>query len=315
MMLKIYKTDETVMKFQELQPNSFGNGIWIYMINPTEDEISTVANAMKTPIDFIRSALDEEERAHIDTEDDVTLISIDIPVESKDEHTGLYATMPLGIIIGDKYIISVCLCENPILNDFINGRVKAFFTYKKTRFLFQLLHKNSAYFLQYLRNIDKLSNKIERELHRSMKNKELIQLLSLEKSLVYFSTSLTSNEAILERLLRVKPIRLYPEDEELLEDVIIENKQAIEMANIYSNILTGTMDAFASIISNNLNIVMKFLASITIVLSIPTMIASFFGMNVDLPLMNNHYAFIIIFAISFAISGLLGFVMFKKNLF
>ncbi|NLO48162.1 MAG: magnesium transporter CorA family protein [Clostridiales bacterium] len=314
-MLKIYKTDETVMKFQELQPNSFGNGIWIYMINPTEDEISTVANAMKTPIDFIRSALDEEERAHIDTEDDVTLISIDIPVESKDEHTGLYATMPLGIIIGDKYIISVCLCENPILNDFINGRVKAFFTYKKTRFLFQLLHKNSAYFLQYLRNIDKLSNKIERELHRSMKNKELIQLLSLEKSLVYFSTSLTSNEAILERLLRVKPIRLYPEDEELLEDVIIENKQAIEMANIYSNILTGTMDAFASIISNNLNIVMKFLASITIVLSIPTMIASFFGMNVDLPLMNNHYAFIIIFAISFAISGLLGFVMFKKNLF
>ena len=314
-MLKIYKTDETVMKFQELQPNSFGNGIWIYMINPTEDEISTVANAMKTPIDFIRSALDEEERAHIDTEDDVTLISIDIPVESKDEHTGLYATMPLGIIIGDKYIISVCLCENPILNDFINGRVKAFFTYKKTRFLFQLLHKNSAYFLQYLRNIDKLSNKIERELHRSMKNKELIQLLSLEKSLVYFSTSLTSNEAILERLLRVKPIRLYPEDEELLEDVIIENKQAIEIANIYSNILTGTMDAFASIISNNLNIVMKFLASITIVLSIPTMIASFFGMNVDLPLMNNHYAFIIIFAISFAISGLLGFVMFKKNLF
>ena len=315
MMLKIYKTDETVMKFQELQRDSFENGIWIHMINPTEDEISTVANAMKTPIDFIRSALDEEERAHIDTEDDVTLISIDIPVESSDKHTGLYATMPLGIIIGDKYIITVCLCENPILNDFINGRVKAFFTYKKTRFLFQLLHRNSTYFLQYLRNIDKLSNKIERELHRSMKNKELIQLLSLEKSLVYFSTSLTSNEAILERLLRVKPIRLYPEDEELLEDVIIENKQAIEMANIYSNILTGTMDAFASIISNNLNIVMKFLASITIVLSIPTMIASFYGMNVDLPLMNNHYAFIIIFAISFAISGLLGFVMFKKNLF
>ncbi len=314
-MLKIYKTDEAALNFKELQPDSFENGIWINMINPTDDEIHTVAKAMKTPVDFIRSALDEEERAHIDTEDDVTLISIDIPIESKEEHAGLYATIPLGIIIGEKYIITVCLYENQILNDFVNGRVKAFFTYKKTRFLFQLLHRNSAYFLQYLRNIDKLSSKIEQELHRSMKNKELIQLLNLEKSLVYFSTSLKSNEAILERLLRVKPIKLYPEDEDLLEDVIIENKQAIEMSGIYSNILSGTMDAFASVISNNLNIVMKFLASITIVLSIPTMIASFFGMNVDLPLMNNHYAFLIIFAISFGISGLLGFVMFKKNLF
>lgn len=314
-MFKIYKTDELTSKFESLDTGCFDNGIWINMINPTESEIQTVSKALKTPADFIKSALDEEERAHIDTEDDCTLILIDIPVLSKEEHSGLYATMPLGIIIGEKYIITVCLHENPILNDFITGRVKAFYTYKKTRFLFQILHRNSTYFLQYLRNIDKLSDKIEAELHRSMKNKELIQLLGLEKSLVYFSTSLKSNEAILEKLMRVKPIRLYPEDEELLEDVIIENKQAIEMANIYSNILSGTMDAFASVISNNLNIVMKILASITIVLSVPTMIASFFGMNVKLPLMNNNYAFLIIFIISFAVSGLLGFVMFKKNMF
>lgn len=313
-MFSIYKTDELTSKFEHLE-NSFTNGIWINMINPAPEEIITVSDAVKAPAEFIKAALDEEERAHIDTEDDTTLILIDIPVLSNEEHTGLYATMPLGIIIGDKYIITVCLNENPILNDFIKGRVKAFCTYKKTRFLFQMLHRNSTYFLQYLRNIDKLSDKIEGELHRSMKNKELIQLLSLEKSLVYFSTSLKSNEAILEKLMRLKPIKIYTDDEELLEDVIIENKQAIEMANIYSNILSGTMDAFASVISNNLNIVMKFLASITIVMSIPTMIASFFGMNVKLPLMNSPYAFLIIFIMSFAVSGLLGLIMFKKNLF
>lgn len=314
-MYSVYKTDELTLKLVQMEQDSIESGIWINMINPTAEEISQVSASLDTPADFIKSALDEEERAHIESEGETTLILIDIPVLTNEEHAGPYATMPLGIIIGDKYIITVCLNDNPILNDFINGRVKAFCTYKKTRFLFQILHRNSTYFLQYLRNIDRLSDKIERKLHRSMKNKELIQLLGLEKSLVYFSTSLKSNEAILEKLLRLKPIKLYTDDEELLEDVIIENKQAIEMSNIYSNILSGTMDAFASVISNNLNIVMKFLASITIVLSIPTMIASFFGMNVKLPLMDNPNAFLIIFIISFAVSGLLGFVMFKKDLF
>lgn len=314
-MYYIYKTDELTSKLEQTERDSMGSGVWINMINPTAEEINKISASLNIPADFIKSALDEEERAHIDTEGENTLILIDIPVLTNEEHAGLYATMPLGIIIGEKHIVTVCLNDNPILNDFVKGRVRAFWTYKKTRFLFQILHRNSVYFLQYLRNIDRLSDKIERELHRSMKNKELIQLLGLEKSLVYFSTSLKSNEAILEKLLRFKPIKIYTDDEELLEDVIIENKQAIEMSNIYSNILSGTMDAFASVISNNLNIVMKFLASITIVLSIPTMIASFYGMNVKLPLMNNSYAFLIIFIMSFAVSGLLGFIMFKKNLF
>lgn len=314
-MLKIFKTNETNSTFEELQANCFENGSWVNLINPTEEEIHTVVNTLNVPLDFIRSALDEEERAYIDTEDQFTLVLIDIPVISKEEYTGLYGTIPLGIIIGDKHIITICLSENPILNDFISGRVKKFYTFKKTRFLFQLLYRNSTYYLQYLRHIDKLSDKIEKELHRSMKNKELIELLGLEKSLVYFSTSLKSNEVILEKIMRVKPIKMYPEDEEILEDVIIENKQAIEMANIYSTILSGTMDAFASVISNNLNIVMKFLASITIVLSIPTMVASFFGMNVNIPLENNPHAFLIIFIMSFVFSGILGLVMFKKNLF
>ena len=314
-MLKIYKTNEENSSFELLQPDCFQNGAWISLIKPTEEEIQAVVNNLKVPLDFIKSALDEEERARIESEDQFTLILVDIPVTSNEEYTGLYGTIPMGIIIGDNHIITVCLNDNPILNDFINGRVKAFYTYKKTRFLFQLLYKNSTYYLQYLRNIDKLSDKIEKELHRSMKNKELIELLGLGKSLVYFSTSLKSNEAILDKIMRVKPIKMYPDDEEILEDVIIENKQAIEMANIYSNILSNTMDAFASVISNNLNIVMKFLASITIVLSIPTMVASFFGMNVDIPLSNNPHAFLIIFIMSFIFSGILGLIMFKKNMF
>ena len=161
-----------------------------------------------------------------------------------------------------------------------------------------------------------MSHSIEHELHKSMKNKELIELFDLEKSLVYFTTSLRSNEMVLEKMLRLESIKKYPEDRELLEDVIIENKQAIEMANIYSNILNGTMDAFASIISNNLNIVMKTLTSITIVMSVPTMIASFYGMNVEgMPLANMPHSFFIIISMSFIISVLIAIFMIKKKLF
>ena len=148
-----------------------------------------------------------------------------------------------------------------------------------------------------------------------MKNKELIQLLDLDKSLVYFSTSLRGNEIVLEKMLKLDSVKKYSEDEDLLEDVIVENKQAIEMANIYSNILSGTMDAFASVISNNLNIVMKFLTSFTIILTVPTMVASFFGMNVPVPLAGQSYAFVIIMAISLGISLLMGWILFKKKMF
>lgn len=314
-MINIYKTNESTSKLEQLQPNSFQNGSWIKMINPTEEEIHTVVRELQVPIDFIKSALDQEERARFESDESYTLVLIDVPVISTEQHSGLYSTVPMGIIIGDNHIITICVYDNPVINDFSDCRVKTFFTFKKTRFLFQILYRNSTYYLQYLRNIDRKSSSIEKELHRSMKNQELIQLLDLEKSLVFFSVSLKSNEAILEKLMRIKPLKMYPEDEEILEDVIIENKQAIEMANIYSSILSGTMDAFASIISNNLNIVMKFLASITIVLSIPTMIASFFGMNVKVPMEGNPFAFVIIFIMSFVLSGILGFIMYKRKLF
>ena len=231
----------------------------------------------------------------------------------------MYSTMPMGIVVCKECVITVCLKKTQLIKDFLDNRVKTFATFKKNRFLLQLMYRNATYYLQYLRQIDKISNNIENDLHKSMKNKELILLLSLEKSLVYFSTSLKSNEIVLEKMLKYNyeniSIRKYPDDEDLLEDVIIENKQAIEMANIYSNILSGTMDAFASIISNNLNIVMKLLASITIVMAIPTIISGFFGMNVGIPLENMRGAFYIICGGTALTCGIVAWILYKKKMF
>ncbi len=234
----------------------------------------------------------------------------------KEGKEGRYITIPLGIVLTSKAIITVCLEENDVLKCFTEGRVRGFYTFKKTRVILQILYRNATLFLQYLRAIDRKSEEIEDKLHISQKNQELIELLELEKSLVYFTTSLRSNEVVLEKMLRTEQIKKYTDDEDLLEDVIIENKQAIEMAGIYSGILSGMMDAFASVISNNLNIVMKLLATITIVLSIPTMIASFFGMNFDnIPFGHHPQGFIIISLITCALTGLVALICAKKKMF
>ena len=229
-----------------------------------------------------------------------------------------FLTIPCGIILTEKVIITVCLEDTAVLADFKNGRVRNFWTFKRTRFILQILYRNASLYLQYLRIIDKKSDSVEKQLHISTKNQELIELLELEKSLVYFSTSLRSNELVLEKMLKIDKIKQYPEDEELLDDVIIENKQAIEMADIYSNILSGTMDAYASVISNNLNIVMKVLAIITIVMSIPTMIFSAYGMNlksVGMPFADNPMGFLMVILLSLVFSILVAIVFRKKDLF
>jgi magnesium transporter len=313
-MLQIFKTRQNgdglfIEELDIVEPGS-----WIFCTAPDEAEIARAAGIMGMAAEDIRAALDEEERPRMESEEGKTLLLIDIPIRAEGEAAGTYSTIPLGIAMNEDYILTICLRDIPILRDFIAGKVKTFYTFKKTRFLFQILYRNASYYLNFLRQIDKRSYEIEKELHLSLRNEELIQLLNLEKSLVYFSTSLKSNEAVLEKILRFKPMRMFPEDEDLLEDVIIENKQAIEMANIYSNILSGTMDAFASIISNNLNIVMKFLASVTIVLAVPTMIASFFGMNVGIPLQESPLAFAFIIGVSMVISALLVFVLIKKKM-
>lgn len=293
-------------------------GCWIALTNPTASEIIDIADAYQIDPDHLKAPLDEEERSRIEVEDEYTLVLVDIPSIEERSGKDWFVTIPLAIIMANDVLITVCLEETPVLTSFMDGRVRDFHTFMKTRFILQILYKNATQYLQYLRIIDKKSEVIERKLHQSQKNEELIELLELEKSLVYFTTSLRSNEVVLEKLLRTEKIKKYPEDTDLLEDVIVENKQAIEMANIYSGILSGTMDAFASVISNNLNIVMKFLATVTIVMSIPTMVASFYGMNVNsrgMPFANNPYGFVIVLGFALALSLLVAYIFNKKDLF
>ena len=263
------------------------DGCWVSAVAPDPQEVAYLVEELGLDSGFVRSALDEEESSRIEAEEDQTLVIVDVPVvddsvtDSQEEKTILYTTMPIGIILAEKFVVTICQKEFAVIEQMENGAVKNLQTAQKTRFLLTILLRVASRFLLYLKQIDRISSSTEKQLHQSMRNKELIQLLGLEKSLVYFSTSLKSDEITMEKILRGRIIKLYDEDQDILEDVLIEMKQAIEMCNIYSGILSGTMDAFASIISNNLNIVMKILTSITILMAIPTMVSSFYGMNVE----------------------------------
>lgn len=314
-MLKIYNTNVETNQLEEI--NEFKKGSWINLIAPSEDEIKKVCENINIQDGFIKDALDFEEKARIDTEEDdnTTLFVVDVPIIEKSQDDYMYSTMPLGmIIVRDDFFITVALQKNPVIQSFESKKVKNFQTYKKTRFIFQILYLNSSYYLNYLKRINKETEKAETTLKASMKNQELLKLLSLDKSLVYFTTSIRSNEAVMERTLRGKIIKLYDEDEDILEDAITENKQAIEMSKIYSDILNGTMDAYASIISNNLNGVMKFLTSITIILAVPTMISSFWGMNVALPFENSPFGFLIMILIAVFMTILITMWLKRKDM-
>lgn len=314
-MLEMYNTNiETniTTKTEEYQ-----KGNWINLVAPTEAEIQEVCKNVSIQEDFIRYALDSEEKARIDVEEDdnTILFIIDVPVREKEGDSLIYSTMPIGIIfVRDDYFITVSLKRNDIIQGLNKNNMKNMNTYKKSRFLLQILYANSSLYLNLLKKINKETEIAESVLKNSMKNKELLQLLSLEKSLVYFTTSLKSNELVMEKTMRGKMIKLYEEDEDILEDAIIENKQAIEMAKIYSDILNGTMDAYASIISNNLNGVMKFLTSITIIVAIPTMVASYWGMNVPVPFQNNPWGFTIVLLFSIIIGIGATLWLNKKNM-
>ena len=285
-MLEFYKTfDDGTRRIDTPE-----KGCWINAIAPTEEERNFLIEHIGVLPEFVKSSLDDEESSHIDYDDDFdqTLVIIDYPdsdesdVNKNEDYTTLqYKTNPMGIVILKGYVVTISLYESWSLQDMAQGRIRQMDTRLKTRFLLLLVLRISQQYLVYLRQIDRLSSRTESKLHQSMENKELIQMLGLEKSLVFFSTSLKADEITLNKIRRGKMIKLYEEDEDLLEDVMIEINQAIEMCNIYSNILSGTMDAFASVISNNLNIVMKVLTVITIVMAIPNIIFSFYGMNVD----------------------------------
>ena len=310
-MIKIYNTNIETDKLEET--NEIKKGVWINLLNPSDSEIKRVCSEINIEEDFIRYPLDYEEQARIDVEDDAILFVIDVPIieDIKDDTT--YTTMPLGvIIIRDDYFITVSLKRNKVIDAFEKSRVKNFYTYKKTRFLLQILYLNSACYLDNLKKINKEQEATVFLLQQSMKNRDLIQLLNLQNSLIYITTSLKSNEIVMEKTLRGKVLKMYEEDEDILEDAIIENRQAIEMSKTYSDILTSTMDAYASIISNNLNGVMKFLTSLTILISVPTLIASIWGMNVELPFEASEHGFAILVGISVAVA-MIAFIWLKKK--
>lgn len=309
-MVNIYCTENgTLRELHTITP-----GAWVHLCAPTEQEMASVGTQLAIDNDLLRAALDEEERSRLDFEDGHTLILVDTPTVEMQQGRGfVYSTLPFGIILTEHNIVTICLKESALARAFSESPVKNFSTKKKNRMTLQLLYRNATLFLFYLREVDKASNRVENELHLSMKNKELIQMLGLEKSLVYFSTSLKGNEIVLEKLLRMDFVKDYPDDTELLEDVIIENKQAIEMSNIYRDILSGTMDAFASVISNNLNIVMKLLAAITIILTVPSIVFALWGANVPVPFENSPFGFWFIIAVAVVCTSAAVVLMMRKK--
>ena len=267
-------------------------GCWVNVVAPTGDERAWLEGELGVLPEFVRSALDEEETSRVDFDEDERqiFVIVDYPVVDEDGTVRAslplqYDTMPLTMVfLPEKSLfVTISIRENEVVEDLRDGRVRGVDTRYRTRFLLQALLHISQLYLVYLRRIDRISSSTEARLHASVRNEELIQMLNLEKSLVYFSTSLKADEVTLNKIAQGRIIPLYEDDQDLLEDVLVEVHQAIEMANIYAGTLSGTMDAFASIISNNLNIVMKVLSVITIVMAIPNIVFGFYGMNVELP--------------------------------
>lgn len=313
-MIKIYKTIEKKLTKIGVEKIREKNS-WIYIVSPTPEEIETITNTFDIPRDFIEDPLDINETPRIEREKNSTLIIIQTPYYDDEEEHIKFITIPLGIILAKECLITVSSKDDDVLQNFFKGIVKNFSTNKRNRLILQILSKTATVYLNYLKRIDRQTTEIENRLHKSMQNEELINLLDFEKSLVYFSTSLRSNELVMERLYKTGILTKFEEDEDFLEDLIIENKQALEMTNIHSNILSSMMDAFASVISNNLNMVMKFLTSVTIILMIPTLIASIYGMNIRLPFAKSPHAFAITIGASIIFSLIGVFIFIKRKWF
>ncbi|MEI6876205.1 MAG: magnesium transporter CorA family protein, partial [Spirochaetota bacterium] len=238
---------------------------------------------------------------------DYTLLIVRLPAYDARFEVAYY-TAPLGILLFPDRILTVCHSDNEVMEDLRNGRVRGLDLRNKSAFVLHLLGRAAVVYLRHLKDINRQTSTIEHDLQRSVKNNELTQLLSLEKSLVFFTTSLKSNEILLEKLQSSRAMRFKEDETELLEDVLTDNKQAIEMANIYSDILAGMMDAFASVISNNLNIVMKRLTSISVLLMLSNLIVSAFSMNVETPLTGVKHAFWAITAVA-AVASFVGAIL------
>ena len=321
-MIEIFKTNsqnklEVITEEMYMAPDFNPQHCWINLVNPSDKEVALISNMSGVDDDTLKAALDDEERSRIELEDEHALVLVDIPVIEEEDDYYSYFTIPLGTIVKDDLFITVCLKDTAVIRDFIRNRIKGFSTSMKSRFMFQILGNTAAKFLQYLKQIDKASQRIQNELRKTTRNKEILQMLDLQNSLVYFSTSLTGNDTVISKIQNAKGqlgkfLRIYEEDMDILEDVSIETKQAIEMCSIYRNILATTTDGYASVISNNANSVMKLLTSVTLVISIPTLIASIWGMNSWVPGQASKLGFFIVAGVS-ALATLLTVIILKKK--
>ena len=292
-MIRYFKTDNQRIQEEE----KIGDGVWVQMLQPTHQECAEIAEVLNVDIEDIQAALDEEESSRIELQDGYTLILVDIPTVEIRHEKQSYTTIPLGIILTQDVIVTVCTDDTPVLQNFVNNRVKEFSTKKKMRFVYQILYRATSVYQNYLRVIDKRRREIEERISDDTEDKDLIDLHELESNLVYFATSLRANGVVLDRLTRYERLKQFPEDREILEDVIVENKQAIEMTAIYRDIINGTRELLSTIIDNRLNNVMKYLTSITLVMAIPTVISGIYGMNVSgkwMPLSQTPYGFYIV---------------------
>ena len=306
-MIKIYKTFGGFTTTNQLE-----KGCWINIVNPTQSEIHEINNEFGLPADLINDILDIDERSRVEFEDDWTLVILRMPVETSNNGVP-FQTIPLGVFMTENYTMTICLQENEVLP--LSQSVQIREQYRQitdpVNFILRLFLRSGNMYLRYLKQINQMTSALEQDLEKSIKNKELNKLLKMEKCLVYFITSIKGNEIVLAKLRNAKKITSEI-NEDLLEDAIIENKQALEIAQIYSDIQSGMMDAFASVISNNLNVVMKQLTIISIVLMIPTLVASIFGMNVPNFLEESKWALPLIITGSIGLS-VVGVVSFRKR--
>ena len=310
-MVKYYRTDDRQIHEEE----RIQSGVWIQMINPSVAEGQMVAEALDADIEDVLAALDEEESSRIELQDGYTLILVDIPSTEIRHDKESYTTIPLGIILTGDVIATICTEDTPVLQAFLNNRVKEFSTKKKLRFVYQILYRISVLYQSDIRIIDKMRTEIEERVGEDTEEEDLIALHELESTLVYFATSLRSNGVVLDRLTRYKRLEQYPEDKELLGDVIVENKQAIEMTSIYRDIINGTRELMSSVIDNRLNNVMKYLTSITLVMAVPTVISGMYGMNVEgIPLGKSIYGFGVVCLITLIVCILTMVILHRKKM-
>lgn len=310
-MITIYKTSNGVLQTIE----KVTDGCWIDVVDPTEAEIQSLTE-LGLPQDFITYPLDIDERSRIEREDDgKMLVVLRIPFFQGAKEDVPFTTMPIGIVLTDTFIMTVCRRVSEIIEEFASGKIRGFSTGKRNRFLLRILLLSASQFLIYQRQINKAVELIEDRLEKSLQNKEVLSMNKYQKSLVHFTTALKANLLMVERLQRARMFEAYPEDDDLLDDVITEIQQANDMVAITSNILAHTMENFGNIVSNNLNDIMRLLTSMTIVLSIPTVITSFYGMNVGLPFMDHPQAWLLVILITMLVAAATIVVFFKRRWF